>query len=217
MKKIHIATSGKDTGHLFNAFQELKIDELYLITSEKFKENAEEVKEKLKTFNVETHIKLTEPFKKDSLQKILDTILEIIKEHRQDEININISGGTNLMGAAALIAAYFTKSNAYYLLDPRFSEDSEKVIFLPVPKISYFDALSETKKEIMLKIVSEIQKEKIITNIHAFAEKIGRSQQSIKPHLEDLKNKGLIFINKKKKEHTIQLTKSGEIILSFIK
>ena len=217
MTKTHIAGVGENTTHVLVAFKELGFDKLYLFTGKKFEENAEKVRTHLEPFNVQVEITIVDPFKQDSMNSILSYILKIIKECGDDEIFINITGGTNLMGAVSLSAAYFTKSNAYYVLDSRIDDNKDKNVMLPVPNISYSELLSDTQRDLLIKLKKELDENGPIENIRNYAEKINWSQQRIKPHLDILEEKGIICIDRKDKQHKLSVSRSGEIIIQFIK
>ncbi|MCB9361881.1 DUF1887 family protein [Candidatus Woesearchaeota archaeon] len=216
---IHIAPVGQEIGHVRVALNELRgIDKLYLFTGDKFKQNADDLKKSLADFGVDVVVQVIDPFSQDSIQNILDYIIDIVKKHAADEVYINITGGTNLMGAAALSAAYFVGAKAYYVLDSRKIDKSKnKVVMLPIPKISFFDALTETQKKVLLDIATHIAKKGPIQNIQAYAKSIGWSHPRIKPHLDALEQMQLIEVDRTARECTIKLTKSAETILNFIK
>lgn len=214
---IHIAPVGKELGHVRVAFNKMQgFDRLYLITSKKYEANAEQLGKELEGFGVKTSIMNIDPFEEGALNNILDIMLKIIKENRSHQIFINISGGTNLMGAAALCAAYFTQVKAYYVLDSRKAEEGANLIVeLPIPKVSYANSLTPTQKEILQKI-AELTSKAPIKNIRKFAESLGWSQQRIKPHIDSLKEMRLISIDQEEKEHTVTLTQEGKIILELL-
>ena len=89
-----------------------------------------------------------------------DAINEIINEEREEnnienyEIAINVSGGTNVMAAAAILAATMKCTKAYYVLDERKNPGQDNyVVELPIPLINT-GKMNETQQEV-LRLISE--------------------------------------------------------------
>lgn len=209
---------GNNTTHLFTALQEIGFDKVYLITGKRFLKNAEEVKEKLSIFpNIFIEIKTIDPFSSNCLSIIINYISEV-KKNENSELLINITGGTNLMGAAALSAAYYTKSQAYYVLDKSFSttDGSSPVVYIPIPKISLVDGLTTTQKDLMLQIEKKSSK-KTIKSLKELADSMGWTIQRLKPHIHNLEEKGLVQTDKSLKEHSLKLTEAAITMLNNLK
>jgi DNA-binding transcriptional ArsR family regulator len=122
-EKIHIAMVGKDLDNVVNGFVSIGGKELYPIVSEQFEGTAwTELRQKMSNIKIhETfagHKLIINPFKEDSFLRIVELIIEIHKHLRNTdcEVWINITGGTNLMSAAAEAAAVLTNSSAYYVV-----------------------------------------------------------------------------------------------------
>tara|TARA_Y100000310_G_scaffold268793_1_gene281576 strand:- start:6014 stop:6673 length:660 start_codon:yes stop_codon:yes gene_type:complete len=218
--KIHIATVGITKEPItigLRHFARIDVDKVYFITSKNCLDNAKQIKEELKGYDIEI-LELINPFEKDSLQQIIDLIVNLVNKNKDSDFYINITGGTNLMGAAALAAAYFVKANAYYILDTRKGVDErESKVDLPIPKINYLDALSPTKKELLKKIYEQTKSASIIINLKKFADSISISKQALNNHIHELEKMRLIGIDRGKKEHKIILRDEGRIIIEFLK
>jgi DNA-binding transcriptional ArsR family regulator len=135
--KIHIAMVGKDRDNVVNGFTSIGGKELYPIVSEQFEETAwVELRNKMP--NVKIHDKfnghklIINPFVDDSFLRIVELIVDITKFLKKSnfEIWINITGGTNLMSAAAEAGAVLTNSNAYYVVKG-INNTPQTVISLP--------------------------------------------------------------------------------------
>lgn len=132
MGKIHIALVGADKNNIIKGVGIIGGKELYPIVSKKFaKDGFKELDENIpfcKVHRTLQEVPLTiEPFEEDAYLNLVGKILDIHKEiGESDEIYINITGGTNLMSAAAMSGALLTHSTAYYVL-----ERENEVIRLP--------------------------------------------------------------------------------------
>jgi len=223
--KVHIMSIGTQIVHAYTALRYYNYDKVYLIVGQNQKEekreqfiknyeiskkNAEELRKFIQQSQAQAEIIQVRAFEKDSLQLLLDVYRDIKNKEKNNEIYINITGGTNLMGSAALIAAYFYHANAYYVLNPKFTK-GDLVVELPVPKITYADALPRAKKTV-LKMLYTRKDHKVDKKTALVDNKNFKSIQAVNPHLEALADMNLVRITKKGKMQVVELTPAGEII-----
>ena len=227
--KIHIAMVGKTIENITNGVLRIGVDEIYPIISEKFKAGSEEdsyrkLKEALKSFDVNFHPKIDprnlviDPFTEDSYQEIIGLIIDVVNIRKNDAQNkgqevefwVNITGGTNLMSAAASAGAILTRSNAYYVLEKGKGEESDVIIQLPWHSVE-LTRLSERSRDI-LRILSEgdgLYDTKITEKLKARDENI--SNRMTRYALGQLDRGGYVKRERKGKINKNSLTNWGKI------
>ena len=206
---IHITPMGRNTGHIYTAMKEFKIDRLVLITGKEFLNNAREIESHLVPFDTITVITTIDPFQTTSYGKIVDFIISEYLRHLDDSIFVNITGGTNLMSSAALTAAQFIGASAYYVIK---NTDENTIINVPIIKISLRDTLTPKQQLIFKNIQEEITRSGKIKNISEFAEKYGSYKQKVLFHLANLEKMNIINIDRSKREHSLTLTETGRLV-----
>lgn len=232
---IHIALLGREMEHVKTATNRFgRIDKLILIVGKEFEENAKTLEAEFKkVWNIDVAHYPIDPFTKDGVMEIIEIMKNIKKIHEKDDIYINISGGTNLMAGVALSAAFMIGcKEVYYLLNPKFLKKGENdLIKIPVPKIVFPDALTDTQKEVLIAIYKDIEKKRnkgdpdpSIKNINEFADKYYNKEkknplQTINPHIKTLKEMNLIEVTKdidNAKQNVIKATEAGRVMMRFI-
>ena len=102
----------------------------------------------------------------DTLEEIIKIIYDELEDESiiNKEIAINVTGGTNAMAAAAILAATMRGTKAYYVLD-QWKNTGQKsyVEELPVPSIGVAEMNTNAQK--VLDLIDDASKEKLpITN-----------------------------------------------------
>lgn len=167
---ILIAPIGLKTGHVKTWLKEVskEADKLWLIHSGKdgkadFIKITKQLENDLKKSYSQIEIKKYQIKDAFSLGPTMEAIKEIIsQEERKDnmllrtEFILNITGGTNVMAAATMIAATFFGTKADYVLDPQIGEKKKSyVINLPVKPIAKAKVNKAQQK--VLQIITESQ------------------------------------------------------------
>jgi len=165
---IHIALIGENTGHVKTWLKEESrpIEKLWLIHSKKGRHDFPKIAKSLEKDLLRSYDNLTIEKKivEDAwtMDPTMDAILKIIKEEEKKDVSlipqdfaINITGGTNVMGAAALLSATKHGTKAYYVKDSRIKIPGVKkyVDELPVPSIGV-----AKYNELQLKVLQIIEK-----------------------------------------------------------
>ena len=147
---VHIMLVGENITHVKMALQDSndvcrKVKRLYLLHSPDeskksgpkknptlFKKIATQLRDDLRrSYDFPINLISIDAFSADS---IIDTIVGIIFKEYPDRIVtkkhivINVTGGTNLMAVAAMIAAGSQQTGAYYILDKRFNPNLESYV-----------------------------------------------------------------------------------------
>ena len=126
MKRIHIAMLGETIENVVRGIIAIGGAELYPITSEECQGSLDNIRKKLPWIEIHTCAwtegpeLIVNPFTKTSYDRIIELIIDIVqnRKRRESEVEfwVNITGGTNLMSAAASAGAILTTSTAYYVL-----------------------------------------------------------------------------------------------------
>jgi hypothetical protein len=172
------------------------------------------------------------------LEQIINTILTTIHDEREKnpslvprrDFIINITGGTNLMAAAASTAAYFSGSRVIYAMDRSKYRGDDPVKELPMPPRPENDDRGKTSltTAIILEKIRDFKKCTYKMLLEAIRQDHRcRKKQRIEYHLRKLKENNLISITlgweykkegKLKMDHkmrTIMLTPSGSFYAKF--
>jgi CRISPR locus-related DNA-binding protein len=219
---IHIATVGNTKEPILSGIRQYAaVDKVYLLHSkgkEGTEKTANEIKTILEAFGIrEIILKVIDPF---SMHDIVEVITNIARKESENNLFINMTGGTNTMAGAATAASFFVGAQAYYI---KHSEKLDKdklnegiLVELPVPNIPYHTVLEKTQ----LLILKTVAKRNGKINSKMIANELNISSQIVSYHVIQLKKKKLITgiedPNDSRKE-CLSLTNSGNLVYTWIK
>ena len=215
--EIHIATVGHTKEPILQGIRAYPVDKLILLHSDddKSEENTKNIREELKPLGITCELIVVNAY---ALEDVILHILEIKKNYPNDHLSINLTGGTKVMSASALLAGYILGLNVYYLLDSNLDRNEGKdikelTLELPIPKTS-LNELEDTQSQ----IISFISKEngfieKANSEIH---EKLKIGKQNISYHLKQLEKKELIYIEDVGRSKNVGLTNTGKLFAKII-
>jgi len=214
MVKIHIVMVGETTENIVNGVMKLGADELYPLVSEKFEESSGEALRKAMPMMV-FHEKINgrrlvvNPFQDDSFVRIVGLIVDIVNSRKAEDVEfwINITGGTNLMSAAAATGAMLTGARSYYVSrDLRMEDSMPGIIELPFIMNSVKSLKNKVRKGLVMELAGGERKtnEKL-----AGALKVGK--KSISKHLQILESQEIVERKRKGKNVFNWLTDNGKI------
>ena len=136
---VHIAPIGEHTEHVIEWIREVTpVTKLYLIHSKKkpetnFAKKARDLEKKIKEDYPGVEIIKVVIENPLNLDDTMDAITKIVHDERENgvenhEIAINVTGGTNVMAAAAILAATMRGTRAYYVLNRRKNPGQKKLV-----------------------------------------------------------------------------------------
>jgi len=171
---VHIMLVGENITHVKMALQDSndvcrKVKRLYLLHSPDeskksgpkknptlFKKIATGLRDDLRrSYDFPINLISIDAFSADS---IIDTIVDIISKEYPDRvvtkkhIVVNVTGGTNLMAVAAMIAAGSQQTGAYYILDKRFRKLESYVRTIEIPNFKNDLEMKEKYGQILFEI-----------------------------------------------------------------
>ena len=223
---IHIASVGGGTDNVIIGFNAVSsIDKLYLIASRQRKHSAEDLEKRMVKLGFDCHTIVVSGF---DFQEVVDAIYWIYGENvdrKNVRYTINITGGTNLMAAAACSTAFFIKAEIYYVMYDRDKAErgeeqdpiDERVIQIPTPKIPNVNGLGSRTREILEYILDNDSPD--LTSVEV-AEAFGISRMALKYHTDVLKREGIITVEKWERNNRlsrISLTQEGRMVAGWIK
>ncbi len=188
---IHIATVGEHSEPIKKAFNAIPgIDKVYLLCGERYRSECERLKDFIENGMAKVNIVIVNGF---DFNEIIQNIYRIYyEEHgRNVTFSINITGGTNLMAAAACSSAYFIGATIYYVSWDDSKSLAEQLITIPTPHTPNLDSLKPLTKDILKFIHGEINEGRIVTNA-IISDHFGMGKQNIAYHIKRLKSEGLV-------------------------
>lgn len=208
--KILLSTFGPDPENTLAAMRFLPYQKLVLILSEDSKdtpafrtivENEAKAKSSVETLLIDEYDL------KDCFRNISDYIFEERKKDKkkQNQIIINISGGSKILGDAALLAAFEMGVPAYHC-------EKSRVIRLPVLRgVTLRDRLTESQ-------IAVLQEMGTMDTIDEIFEKVGKrlTEETIRKALRGLRKLGVIRTIPSEGKITVELTDAGILILETI-
>ena len=218
---IHIAMMGRVTEPVTKAFQALGFDKLYILSNSQFQSSIDSVTVALSGFKVKVESIFISGF---DFQEIVDAIYQIYEKEngKNVEFSINITGGTNLMAAAACSCAFFIGATIYYVVMGEGTV-KEQVRSIPTPKTPNLAALKPDTKEILRFILKRVE-DRGYTTTAELMDQFNRSKQSLNYQINNLRDEGLVekgdlkLPNGKtdRRYKSIILTQQGRLIASWI-
>ena len=147
---VHIAPIGKNVAHVKEWLREVQpITKVWLIHSKKDSTNnfpkiakdlAKKIQEDYAGVDVELHLN-DNPLNLDGTMDAIDAIIS--KEQKENDVEkyefcINVTGGTNVMSAAAILSATFKGTRAQYVLNRNINPGQKSYVEeLPIRPIGY--------------------------------------------------------------------------------
>lgn len=215
---VHIATAGQAVEPVIKAFNAIPgIDRVYILYSKVYGESALE----LESFFGKAMVPVVlRPINGFDFQNIVDNIYAIYQaEHGKGvEFSINITGGTNLMAAAACSCAFFVGAKIYYVLRDPEKTAAEQLVQIPTPRTPNLEKIKGKTAAILGFILEKSQRGEDVRSSD-----IGKAfdvdKQNSSYHLGVLEGEGLIervTDSNDKRVKLVRLTSQGRLVASWL-
>ena len=215
---VHIATAGQAVEPVIKAFNAIPgIDRVYILYSKVYGESALE----LESFFGKAMVPVVlRPINGFDFQNIVDNIYAIYQaEHGKGvEFSINITGGTNLMAAAACSCAFFVGAKIYYVLRDPEKTAAEQLVQIPTPRTPNLERIKGKTAAILGFILEKSQRGEDVRSSD-----IGKAfdvdKQNSSYHLGVLEGEGLIervTDPNDRRVKLVRLTSQGRLVASWL-
>lgn len=222
---VYVATVGSSIEPVQRGILYASPDIAYLLygSSPKLRERnpelvAQKIKENAKPFGLtKCHLVEIDAF---SLESVMTEFIGIWQKHMNDRIIANMTGGTNIMASACLLAGFTASAEVIYVKELQDGEEiplDEQVIILPTPSIP-LTSLTEEQQEILRLLLKETEAGFIILEKanSRIADHMKVTPQTISHHLKRMENKALIRREKEGRMLNVELTPSGRLFARML-
>ena len=221
---VHIASLGAAKEPVLKGINAIEgIDKVYLLTSDRFLDVAKEVKAVCETMCISVEIREVNAFR---FQEITETINGIYQENtgKKNRFSINITGGTNLMAAAACSCAFLIGADIYYVQKDDSLPISEQLEFIKMPYSPNIGSIKGKTQEI-LQYIYDMSEKGIVTNTD-IVRKFNIDNQNSGYHLRKLEGEKLIEVEKglelpdgkiDRRRNIIHLTDQGRMVALWLR
>jgi CRISPR locus-related DNA-binding protein len=184
------------------------------LTSEKFRSVGNELAEELTKFGYTVEVNLIDAF---DLRDVVDTVVSVARENPDQEIYVNITGGTNLMAGAATASAFFIGATPYYVLEPQTGEESvdDLVMKLPSPTQPLTFEIEGLQLDVLQTLGRWDEEGRKGVILREIGEELGESSQKISYHVNQLQEKGLIESEIEGRTKHVYVTDVGRLYLRW--
>ncbi len=199
-----IAPIGDNLKHAFVGMKEFPTEKFILISPLNKLKNAQDLKKKLEEFTIKSEII---QINDNIMEEMFRVFGKICFLYKNDDLLVNIATGDNISTCAALSAAFANGLKAFGVMD-------DKVMLLPIMKLSYYNELTENKMKILRCLDAEDY-----LSLKKLNEKTGMSTSLLSYHINgNYKHKGLkefrlVDTKEKNKILFVKLSKMGYILL----
>ncbi|MEM1988964.1 MAG: ArsR family transcriptional regulator [Candidatus Woesearchaeota archaeon] len=199
MNKILFVSVGEQEVPILKTFSSISgYETIYLISSNKTKNVAQEIKKKISQIYEKVEIELVDAY---DLHEILSKILKL---SNGKVVEFNLTGGTKVMTLAFYIAAILLESKCiYYSLEDRLIE-------IPVISRSWFNRNLNGKK---IHILNYLLKKNYA--VKELSEILKLSPQTVEGHLKTLEYLNFIRREKVGKNTCISITEIGKLYVEI--
>lgn len=213
--KIHIVPHGRATVHVKRGLRDYaSVDKVYLLTSDAFEDEGVKLESELAEFGYEVESRLIDAF---DLRSVVDTIVGIAKEHPDDDLFINITGGTNLVAGGATSSAFFIGATPYYVLEPQDDDEDldDLVMELPAPTQPLTFEIEGLQRDVLVTLGKWDEQGRRGVIMREIGEELGESAQKISYHVNQLETRGLVEKRSAGRSKNIYLTDVGKLYLRW--
>ena len=157
---------------------------------------------------------LIDPF---GMTDVLAAITSIPRARPNARLTVNLSGGTNIMASAALVACFMLGADAVYIKEdkgPGRRSLEERLIRLPVPRVSLRDLRRPQAK--ILEVLRKNASRKTEGAVTVVSKQLGMTPQLASYHLKKLASWGLVEFEAVGRRKNVSLTDSGLLFASML-
>jgi DNA-binding transcriptional ArsR family regulator len=213
--KVHIVPHGRATIHIKRGLRDYaSVDKVYLLTSDAFEKEGVELESELAEFGYDVESRLINAF---DLRSVVDTIVGIAKEYPDDDLFINITGGTNLVAGGATSSAFFIGATPYYVLEPQDGDEDldDLVMELPAPTQPLTFEIEGLQRDVLVTLGDLDEQGRRGVIMREIGEELGESAQKISYHINQLETRGLVEKRSTGRSKNIYLTDVGKLYLRW--
>lgn len=212
---LHIVPHGETTAHIKRGLQAYgSTDHVILLTSKKFQSVGNNLAEELTEFGYTVEVDLVDAF---DLRDVVDTVVSVARKNPDQEIYVNITGGTNLMAGAATASAFFIGATPYYVLEPQTGEESvdDLVKKLPLPTQPLNFEIEGLQLNVLRTLDRWDKNGRRGVILREIGEELGESSQKISYHITQLEQKGLVETEIEGRTKHVYVTDVGRLYLQW--
>lgn len=212
---LHIVPHGETTVHIKRGLRTHgSAASVHLLTSEKFQSVGNELAEELTQFGYSVEVDLIDAF---DLRDVVDTVVSVARENPDQDIYVNITGGTNLMAGAATASAFFIGATPYYVLEPQTGEEpvDELVKKLPSPTQPLMFEIEGLQLNVLQTLGTWDKEGRKGVILREIGEELGESSQKISYHVSQLQEKGLVETETEGRTKHVYVTDVGRLYLQW--
>ena len=212
---VHVVPHGRTTSHIKRGLRAYSsVDKVYLLTSEAFEDVGLELQRDLREFGYETEVDLIDAF---DLRSIVDTIVTIAKQHPNDDLFINITGGTNLMAGGATSSAFFIGATPYYVLEPQSGDENTEdlVMELPSPTQPLTFEIDGLQRDVLTTLGTWDENGRKNVIMREIGDELGEAPQKISYHIDQLNEKGLVETQHDGRTKKVSVSDVGRLYLRW--
>jgi len=212
---VHIVPHGRATIHVKRGLRDYaSVDKVYLLTSDAFEDEGVELVSELAEFGYDVESHLIDAF---DLRCVVDTIVGIAKKHPDDDLFINITGGTNLVAGGATSSAFFIGATPYYVLEPQDDDEDldDLVMELPAPTQPLTFEIEGLQRDVLVTLGKWDERGRRGVIMREIGEELGESAQKISYHVNQLETRGLVEKRSAGRSKNIFLTDVGKLYLRW--
>ncbi|MBT3407450.1 hypothetical protein HOK68_05365 [Candidatus Woesearchaeota archaeon] len=140
-----IAPVGDNLKALFFGLKEFPTERVFLITPKSRNKDAHSLKKKLEYLTIETKII---SISENIMEETFKVFAKICSTYDSDNILVNVASGDKYSTCAALSASYANGLKAFGIMN-------NKVMLMPIMKLSYYNELSENKLKLLKYLENE--------------------------------------------------------------
>ena len=200
---------GEQIKPIYEGFKYVKnIEKVYLIASNKTERYAHDIKKRIE-YIYDTEIVLVDP---EKLDDIMEKLIDVVSENKDREIISNITGGTKVMSHACYILCSYLGGDAFYIF--KRDDGSMEYVDMPMLKIKLNSVIEDrsTRERILEKLM-----ESEYDSMTSLARELRIKDSTLSVILDQLKEQGLVILERSGRNLRIKISKTGKILLRLRK
>ena len=189
---------GEQMKPIYEGFRHVRnVNKVYLLASNKTENYARDIKNRIK-YIYDTDIVLVDP---EKLDDIMEKLIDIIAENRNESIISNVTGGTKVMSHACYILCSYLGGDAFYIF--KRDDGSMEYVEMPMLKIRLNSVIEErsTRERILEKLM-----ERDYNSLSLLARDLRIKDSTLSALLDKLEDQGLVHTERRGRNLKIRIS-----------